>query len=829
MARAPIRQDSVIDLPNLQTVMNQPLESSDNPKVSVVIVNFNGLHHLAPCLASLATSTGPAFETIVVDNGSTDGSVEWLTRNHPAVRVLAVGENLGFGAANRLGVESAKADYIAFLNNDTVVEADWLTVLIRVLDGHDDIAAACSLLKLLTHPEAINANGGAMTWIGNGFDRDFGQPSEAVLRQPSGGRFEHVLFPTAAAMVIRKRDFLARGGYDPSFFMYHEDVDLGWRLWLAARRVVLCRESVVYHHFGGTSQAHWGASFSARLGARHNLRSLIKNYDRRNVRRSLYRLNRTWIGERRFRFLMDAWAWNLRRLPDTLRERRRIQRSRLVSDDALIAAGLISYDRLYPPPQPSLPSPRRDLDRSRWLLMPVLLPGEDSALGRLGVGWYPAEPFEGGRFRRTCGMARAFLRVQPSARGVLRITVLLDQVLSVGEVRVECNGTAISAAVNGAGWQTLEMTTTADHEGILSVAIRTPGARVASRPGDRTLLGCAVRELAFEACGEIRSSAHETISVVIPTYNRWERLETTLAALADQTRVPTEVVVVDDGSTDDTWEHLNQLVGTGALPYPLRIVRQDNGGPASARNAGVREATGHLILFLGDDTTPDRECVEHHIHRHREIRMDCAIVGFTDWCRRSVRVTPFLEVVNSEGYQFGYGAMRDGQDVPFTCFYTSNLSLPRSLLIQEPFNTRFKHAAWEDTELGYRLALSGMRIIYARRAVTHHVHPLTVSTFLARMRSVGERSATIFELHPSLRQDPAILPPAYPVAEVARQDQWLRWFIPALDLLDRLRIRLPSHVYRVFLMSSFCKGIEQSRARSPVHRTPPPVGSLRIK
>jgi GT2 family glycosyltransferase len=792
----------------------QPIESQDNPKVSVVIVNFNGRHHLDRCLASLVTTNGPSFETIVVDNGSTDGSVEWLDRHHPAVRILALDQNVGFGAANQLGVESGRADYVAFLNNDTVVEPDWLAVLTRVLDDDNDVAAVCSLLKFMAHPEVINANGGAMTWIGNGFDRDFGQPCDAVLHQPSVSRVEDVLFPTAAAMLVRKRDFLACGGYDPAFFMYHEDVDLGWRLWLAGRRVVLCRESVVYHHFGGTSQAWWGAYFSARLGARHNVRSLIKNYNRRNLRRALYRLSRTWISEGRFGFLIDVWKWNLRRLPDTLRERSRIQRSRVVSDDALFGSGLIGRDRLYPPPQPSLPIPRNEVGRSRWLLMPVLLPGEDSALGRLGAGWYPPEPFDGGQLRRTCGVARCFLRVQPSGQGVLRITVLLDEGLSIGEVSVECNGTAITAAVNGAGWQTLRLNTTADDEGILSVVIRTPGARVGSRVGERARLGCAVRELSFEAGGETRAAAHESISVVIPTYNRWQQLQATLAALADQTQVPTEVVVVDDGSTDQTWEHLNELVGSRRLPYTLRILRQTNEGPASARNAGVRNASGHLILFLGDDTTPERRCVAGHIHKHRDIGMDCAIVGFTDWCRRSVRVTPFLEVVSSEGYQFGYGAMHEGQDVPFTCFYTSNISIPRSLLMQEPFNQVFKYAAWEDTELGYRLSLAGLRIVYTRGAVTHHVHPMTVRTFLGRMRSVGEKSATIFELHPELRQNSAILPAMYPVAEVARYERRLRWLVPIVELLDRLRIRLPSYVYRVFLMSSFSKGIEQSRPAS---------------
>ena len=791
----------------------QPSAGPDALKVSVVIVNFNGRHHLERCLAALAATAGPTFETIVVDNGSTDGSIDWLERNHPIVRVVAAAENLGFGAANHLGVETARAELIAFLNNDTAVEPNWLGVLTRVLDDHPDIAAACSLLKLMAHPDAVNANGGAMTWVGNGFDRDFGQPAEVFSPQNGAARFEHVMFPTAAAMAIRKRDFLACGGYDPAFFMYHEDVDLGWRLWLAGKRVVLCRDSVVHHAFGGTSRSWWGATFSSRLGARHNLRSLMKNYGRRNALRSVYRLSRTWVGEGRYRFLIDAWRWNACRLPDTLRQRRKIQRSRVVSDDALFAAGLIAWDRLYPPPPPSLPTSVPGSDQSRWLVMPVLRPGEDSALGRLGMGWYPPEPFDGGKLRRTCAVARCLLRVQPRSQGTLQITLRLGDALSVGEVHAECNGNSSAVLARGTNWHTLRLQTTADDEGFLSVIIRTRGARASVGNQDPARLGCAIREVFFDTGGEMLASSWSAVSVVIPTYNRWDQLHATLTALDDQTHAPTEVVVVDDGSTDGTWARLQRLGESGTFSYSLRILHQENAGPGAARNAGVREAAGDLILFLGDDTTPDKECVEAHVRKHREIEMDCAVLGFTDWCRKSNRITPFLEVVNSEGYQFGYGAMRDGQDVPFTCFYTSNISVPRSILLQEPFHPAFKHAAWEDTELGYRLALAGLRIIYTRRAITHHVHAMNVGSFLARMRAVGERSATIFELHPALRQNEAILPPTYPVDAMARQERWLRWFVPVVGVLDQLGVWLPSSIYRMFLMSSYCKGIQQSRSR----------------
>ena len=793
--------------------MTQGQLVSVRPTVSVVVVNFNGLHHLERCLPALARTVGPAFETIVVDNGSSDGSIAWLARDHPDVRVLPVGENLGFGAGNQRGVQVARGEYVAFLNNDTIVDPIWLSVLVQTLAQHEDIGAACSVLKLTAHPKVLNAIGGGMTWLGYGYDRSFGVPWEQVASEAGVPRFEHVLFPTAAAMLMRKRDFLECGGYDPTFFMYHEDVDLGWRLWLDGKRVVVCRDSVVHHDFGGTSEIYWGPAFSARLGSRHNLRSLIKNYEAGNVFRALGKLHTTWARELKFTFMIDAWRWNLPRLRDTLRERRRIQRKRVVSDRELFEADLILRDRIYPPTPPALPTNPRDRGVANWLALPVLLPGEDSALGRIGEGWYAPEVWNGEKLRWTCGLAKCFLRVRPRASGTLGITLRPHGALSISEVLVECNGEAHSSLVSGSGWQTLRFEATADDDGVLTISIRSAGSR-GVRGRDR--VGCAVKEIRFEQGDQAAAPITDTFSVVIPTYNRWQRLAETLTALDAQSHPPFEVIIVDDGSTDGTWSALNKLKESRKLSYELKVLHQQNGGPGSARNAGVRLATGRFVLFLGDDTTPDKDCLKAHLDKHREVGMDCAVVGYTDWCRKSMRVTPFLEMVNSAGYQFGYGRMRDGSDVPFTSFYTSNITLPTRLLMEEPFHPAFKQAAWEDIELGYRLSLRGLRIVYTRRAMTHHVHPMNVRDFLKRQRLVGEKSSTLFECHPSLRHTSTILPRTFPTESLARLEGWLRWLVPIVALLDKARIPLPPVVYHALLISSFCQGIEQSRLRARV-------------
>jgi len=239
-----------------------------------------------------------------------------------------------------------------------------------------------------------------------------------------------------------------------------------------------------------------------------------------------------------------------------------------------------------------------------------------------------------------------------------------------------------------------------------------------------------------------------SFSVVIPTYRRPETLFPVLDALGRQERPPEfEVVVVDDGSGGETPGRLAAY----RPGYPFRFFSQANAGPAAARNRGVREAKGGIVLFLGDDTVPEPGLLAVHGQTHAEPRpFPVAVLGYTTW-PRDLKVSPFLHHINEYGLQFGYGLIEDTESVPFNFFYTSNVSLPRALLLDAGlFDTSFPHAAWEDIEVAYRLMKGGMRMLYRPAAVARHHHDITFSSFRRRQEKAGEAAAIFYEKHPEL-------------------------------------------------------------------------------
>ncbi len=239
-----------------------------------------------------------------------------------------------------------------------------------------------------------------------------------------------------------------------------------------------------------------------------------------------------------------------------------------------------------------------------------------------------------------------------------------------------------------------------------------------------------------------------SFSVVIPTFERPETLLCVLEALERQAAPPTfEVIIVDDGSRDSTAARLRAL----SPAYPLRFFRQENSGPAAARNRGVEEAKGRTILFLGDDTVPEPGLLAVHARAQGEPRpQPVAVLGYTTW-PRDRRVSPFLHHINEYGLQFGYGLIEDPESVPFNFFYTSNISLPRALLYTAGlFDTTFPHAAWEDIEIAYRLMRMGMKIVYRPEAVARHYHDITFESFRRRQEKSGEAAAIFYEKHPEL-------------------------------------------------------------------------------
>jgi glycosyltransferase involved in cell wall biosynthesis len=238
------------------------------------------------------------------------------------------------------------------------------------------------------------------------------------------------------------------------------------------------------------------------------------------------------------------------------------------------------------------------------------------------------------------------------------------------------------------------------------------------------------------------------VSVVIPTFNRLEVLAEVLQALEFQQGAPPfEVVVVDDGSSDGTSAWLRSRT----FNLALRILTQENRGPAAARNTGVAVAQGQWVAFLGDDTVPSAGWLTAHREAHRRHGDDLhvAVLGYTGWHPR-MNLNPFLRYINEHGLQFGYALIRDPEDVPFNFFYTSNISLSRDLLLAEPFDLRFPYAAWEDIEVAYRMKKRGLRMVYEKAATVAHDHPTDITRFAARQERAGYCAVVFYRLHPEL-------------------------------------------------------------------------------
>ncbi len=215
---------------------------------AVIIVNWNGKDYLRVCLDSLRAQTHPDFRVIVVDNGSTDGSLEMLAADFPEVQVEALGENTGFVVASNRGAALAPdADVLVMLNNDTEAEPGWLLALTDALEIHPEAGAAASKMLLFDRREVLHSAGDVMA---PGFF-----PQNRGVWEKDEGQYDDdiwVFGPCGGAAAYRQEAWRALGGFDARLFMYLEDVDLAWRMQKAGWKAVFAPEARVYHHLSAT-------------------------------------------------------------------------------------------------------------------------------------------------------------------------------------------------------------------------------------------------------------------------------------------------------------------------------------------------------------------------------------------------------------------------------------------------------------------------------------------------------------------------------------------------------------------------------------------------
>jgi N-acetylglucosaminyl-diphospho-decaprenol L-rhamnosyltransferase len=243
------------------------------PRVWVIIVNYNGGRYLARCLKALQAQTFREFGVTVVDNGSSDGSLEHVraTVADPRFTFRHLGTNLGFAAANNLVARSVGSELLATLNPDAFPEPTWLERLIVAAGRYPDADMFGSTQLNAADPSRLDGTGDVYSFLGAFWRGGYGSPATAVLAPPG-----EIFSPCAAAALYRTAAFREVGGFDERFFCYCEDVDLGFRLRLRGGRAMHVPDAIV-HHIHGASSGGAQSDFAHYHSARNRVWVFVKN------------------------------------------------------------------------------------------------------------------------------------------------------------------------------------------------------------------------------------------------------------------------------------------------------------------------------------------------------------------------------------------------------------------------------------------------------------------------------------------------------------------------------------------------------------------------
>ena len=254
-------------------------------------------------------------------------------------------------------------------------------------------------------------------------------------------------------------------------------------------------------------------------------------------------------------------------------------------------------------------------------------------------------------------------------------------------------------------------------------------------------------------------------SVIVTSFNRRELLEQVLLALEEQTLDKSlfEVIVVDDGSTDDTVDFLERYKNRAKLNFTY--ISKENEGQGIARNRGFEVSDGYIIQFLQDDIIPEPNFLEEHKKVHDIFTTENFIcLGNTTW-HPSLDVNNYMRFLEDIGMQFKYGSLDKAKIIDpklgvrlasYKFFYTSNISLKRTLFEKQKFNEKFKQYGWEDIELGYRLEHEeGAVILYNPKAKAYHIHQMSENDLPEKMKQIGKSAILANKINKKMKAVPS--------------------------------------------------------------------------
>jgi len=328
-------------------------------RFSLVIVTYNGREYIDRCVKSIISSNIKNYEIIVVDNGSTDGTIPFLKESYGKnsfFKLIELDKNYGPAYARNKGVAAATGEYIGFLDNDTAVKPNWAVEAGNYFDKHPDVGIVQCKLLLLKEPNKIDYVG---EYLGqNGF---------LVQETPAGtidaGQFNtvhEILAAKSAGMFIRKKAFEEAGGFDDDYFIYVEETDLGWRTRLLGYKAIYLPTSIVHHEFGtstlilGKTKNNYNAKFH---GTKNYILTLSKNLSFKNLFFILPVHITLWLGLACYSFVkrdfsVGSWIfkgiyWNIKNFRNTIKKRSIVQSRRRITDDELFKVVMVKKPMSY--------------------------------------------------------------------------------------------------------------------------------------------------------------------------------------------------------------------------------------------------------------------------------------------------------------------------------------------------------------------------------------------------------------------------------------------------------------------------------------------------
>lgn len=321
------------------------------PHVSIIIANWNGGDTYEKCLYSLSKIKYPNWELIVVDNGSTDGTTELSLNSKFKInrsKLIKNKTNLGFAPANNQGYKASSGKYLLLLNNDTLVDADFLDILVAKMESEKDLGVIQPKIRIMDKPEYLDNAGSFLTRIGFLHHWGFMQKDRQEFNKD-----REVFSVKGACMLIRKRLVDEIGLFDPDFISYFEESDFCWRVWLTGNRVLFYPQTEIFHKIGFTIKRLDVGDLN-RHYYKNRICSLIKNLEIGNLLiilpvHLLISLGILFIFLIRGHFGSSLIIWkaiwsNIVNFDKTLNKRKKIQKMRVVSDKFIFHKLLVPVD-----------------------------------------------------------------------------------------------------------------------------------------------------------------------------------------------------------------------------------------------------------------------------------------------------------------------------------------------------------------------------------------------------------------------------------------------------------------------------------------------------